>query len=313
MFGLGKQANAASATVTTTPASAGSPLLRIGIYYDGSFLHHVSCYYKFVHERRQRLSMPGLQEYIRAKAAEFEGVDRQHARVVAAHYFRGRFPAPLSQANDKLYSERLFDDVLIGEGIQMHYMPVSGNREMGIDVALALECFDEASRGIFDVVAIVAGDGDFAPLAQRLARMGIRVMVVGWTFEYTDAQNGGLHQTTTSMRLISEATYPVPMHDAMNAPADTTDPLLRQLFVEGGQVPPPADSKRPDGSFVGIICSLKDGFGFINCEAYPNNIFFHYSALAEGKFSDLVEGDNVSFRVENGERGELATNVKKLS
>lgn len=308
MFGIGKQSN------TTTPAvtsGAGTPLLRIGIFYDGSFLHHVSSYYKFVHERRQRLSMPGLQEFIRAKAAEFEGVDRRHARIVASHYFRGRFPAPLSQANDKLYSERLFDDVLIGEGIQMHYMPVSGNREMGIDVALALECFDESSRGIFDVVALVAGDGDFAPLAQRLSRMGVRVMVVGWTFEYTDAQNGGLHQTTTSMRLISEATYPIAMHEAMNAPVDTPDPLLRQLFVEGAQQASEA-GRRPDGSYTGVVCSLKDGFGFINCDAYPNNIFFHYTALVDGKFSDLAEGDNVVFKVENGERGELATNVKKL-
>ena len=70
--------------------------------------------------------------------------------------------------------------------------------------------------------------------------------------------------------------------------------------------------RRADGSFTGVVCSLKDGFGFINCVEDPDNIFFHYSALVDGKFNDLVEGDTVSFTVENGERGELATNVKKL-
>ena len=304
MFGKSKQNN-------DSGVAAGARILRVGVFYDGSFLHHVSNYYKFVHERRQRLSMLGLQEFIRVKAAEFEGVEKSRSHIVSAHFFRGRFPAPLSQANDKLYPERLFDDVLINEGIAMNYMPVSGNREVGIDVAMALECYEEATRGMFDIVALVAGDGDFVPLAVKLNRLGIRVMVVGWTFEYTDAQNGGTHQTTTSMRLISEATYPIAMHEAMNAPVDTPDPLLRQLFVEGAQQASEA-GRRPDGSYTGVVCSLKDGFGFINCDAYPNNIFFHYTALVDGKFSDLAEGDNVVFKVENGERGELATNVKKL-
>ena len=305
MFGKSKQNN-------DSGVAAGARILRVGVFYDGSFLHHVSNYYKFVHERRQRLSMLGLQEFIRVKAAEFEGVEKSRSHIVSAHFFRGRFPAPLSQANDKLYPERLFDDVLINEGIAMNYMPVSGNREVGIDVAMALECYEEATRGMFDIVALVAGDGDFVPLAVKLNRLGIRVMVVGWTFEYTDAQNGGTHQTTTSMRLFSEATYPVEMHELMNSSTDSSDPLLRQLFVEAVPQTQATGERRADGSFTGVVCSLKDGFGFINCVEYPDNIFFHYSALVDGKFDDLVEGDTVSFTVENGERGELATNVKKL-
>ena len=65
MFGKSKQNN-------DSGVAAGARILRVGVFYDGSFLHHVSNYYKFVHERRQRLSMLGLQEFIRVKAAEFE-------------------------------------------------------------------------------------------------------------------------------------------------------------------------------------------------------------------------------------------------
>lgn len=293
------------------PANA-SRCLRIGVFYDGSFLHHVSNYYKFVHERRQRISIPGLQEYIRSKAAEFEGVRPEFAHIVDSHFFRGRFSAQLSQANDKLYAERLFDDILISEGIAMHYMPVSGNKETGVDVALSLECFDGAMRGMYDVVALVAGDGDFVSLVRRLNRLGVRVMLLGWTFEYTDTQNGGTHQTTTSMRLINESTYPVPMHEVMNSPADTRDPLIRQLFVEPVPQPTKDDVDLPAGHLTGMVCSLKDGFGFICCNEYPNNLFFHYSAVVDGKFDDLIEGDRVSFLVETGERGDLATSVRKM-
>lgn len=294
----------------TKPVSG--ELLRIGVFYDGSFLHHVSNYYKYVHERRQRISIPGLQEFIRVKAAEMEGVDKSCARIVDSHFFRGRFSAQLSQANDKLYAERLFDDILISENITMHYMPISSNKESGVDVSLSLECYEGACRGMYDVVALIAGDGDFVPLVTKLNRLGVRVMLIGWTFEYTDQQNGGTHQTTTSMRLISESTYPIAMQEVMNAPQDTRDPLVRQLFVEVITQPAVSEGRKADGSLTGMVCSLKDGFGFICCAEYPNNIFFHYSAVVEGKFDDLIEGDQVSFLVENGERGELATNVRKI-
>lgn len=310
MFGFGK--NAADAAAEMAGTAGASKVLRVGVYYDGSFLHHVSNYYKYVHERKQRLSLPGLQEFIRAKAAQFEGVENNYAHVVDSHFFRGRFSAQLSQANDKLYLERLFDDVLISEGIAMHYMPVIGNRECGIDVSLALECYERATQGIYDVVALVAGDGDFVPLVTKLNRLGIRVMIVGWTFEYTDSQNGGTHQTTTSQRLIAEATYPVAMHEIMDSPANDNDPLVRRLFVEAAPLPQKIEERRAEGFLTGIVCSMKDGFGFIYCSEYPNNIFFHYTAVTDGKFDDLTEGDNVSFKVETGDRGELATNVRKI-
>ena len=292
----------------------GEKCLRVGVFIDGSFLHHVSNYYKYINERRQRISIPGLQEYIRVKAAELEGVDRQYVHIVDSHFFRWRFSAKLSQANDKLYSERLFDDILISSNVQPHYMPISGNKETGVDVALALECLEGAMNGMYDVVALVAGDGDFVPLVVKLKRLGVRVLLAGWTFEYTDPQNGGTHQTTTSMRLIDEVTYPLAMQDVMNTPVTSRDPLVRQLFVE--LIPQPQSGGVAEvagnGSLIGMVCSLKDGFGFICCNEYPNNIFFHYSAVVDGKFDDLIEGDNVAFSVETGERGELATNVRKI-
>lgn len=50
------------------------------------------------------------------------------------------------------------------------------------------------------------------------------------------------------------------------------------------------------------------GFGFISPEE-GNDVFVHISALPEG--TELQEGDEVTFDVEQGDRGPKAVNVQK--
>lgn len=50
------------------------------------------------------------------------------------------------------------------------------------------------------------------------------------------------------------------------------------------------------------------GFGFITPEE-GKDVFVHQSALAEG--TTLSEGDEVTFDIEEGEKGPKAVNVKK--
>ena len=60
----------------------------------------------------------------------------------------------------------------------------------------------------------------------------------------------------------------------------------------------------------GSIVRLQDkGFGFIKPEDGEKDVFFHASAIVEGSFDDLKEGDTVTFDVEEGPKGPAATNV----
>ena len=45
---------------------ANNKLTRIGIFYDGNFFSHVSNYYLYHHERRARINITGLHEFIGA-------------------------------------------------------------------------------------------------------------------------------------------------------------------------------------------------------------------------------------------------------
>jgi CspA family cold shock protein len=53
------------------------------------------------------------------------------------------------------------------------------------------------------------------------------------------------------------------------------------------------------------------GFGFISGDS-GDDIFVHYSSIAGNGFKSLLEGDSVSFEIEDGEKGLKAVNVVKL-
>jgi cold shock protein len=61
----------------------------------------------------------------------------------------------------------------------------------------------------------------------------------------------------------------------------------------------------------GQIKKLTDkGFGFITAAGQEKDLFFHSTALVGVQFSELHEGDTVSFEVENSPKGMNAVNVK---
>ncbi|MBI4826051.1 MAG: cold-shock protein [Thermodesulfovibrionia bacterium] len=53
------------------------------------------------------------------------------------------------------------------------------------------------------------------------------------------------------------------------------------------------------------------GFGFITQENGPD-VFAHYSEIQGEGFKTIMEGDSVSFEVEQGDKGPKATNIKKI-
>lgn len=62
---------------------------------------------------------------------------------------------------------------------------------------------------------------------------------------------------------------------------------------------------------TGVIKSLTDkGFGFIKIEGQEKDLFFHSNALVGVLYSELREGQAVSFDQEQSPKGMNAVNVR---
>jgi cold shock CspA family protein/uncharacterized LabA/DUF88 family protein len=242
-----------------------------------------------------------------------EETKKNLCQIVDAHYFRGRLNAQeASQKGNLLYYDRVFDDILMSEGVITHYLPVKtyfGNKQdREINVWLAMEAFELAIYKRFDVIVLIASDGDYVPLVRKLNSLGTRVMILSWDFEFVNDE-GQRVVTKTSQDLIKEVSYPISMHEMIDNGLLDEDEMISKLFVQSStskfMLNKVNEDIMPEGTekHYGNILSLKTGFGFIKYP--PNNLFFHYGNLVETDFNDLKEGDPVEFVITYNEKGEM--------
>lgn len=296
--------------------------LRVGIFYDGNFLLHTSNYYNYIHSQRSRLSISGLHSFILKKAAKEEDTDVRRCQIVESHYFRGRInAAEAAQRGNQLYNDRVFEDILMAEGIQTHYLPLRNfqgkKEERGIDVWLSLEVFEFALREKIDVAVLIISDTDYAPLLRKLSSLGVRTMLLSWEFDYIN-DDGVKVVTKTSHELLQLANYPVAMHEEIEKGLKKRNGDITALFVDsdssnGGEkyVEQANETPLSGETEISEILNIKNGYGFVK---YPNNnLFFHSLDVVDGDFYDLAPGDTVEFTIaKNHLKQDVAKNVRKI-
>jgi cold shock CspA family protein/uncharacterized LabA/DUF88 family protein len=246
-----------------------------------------------------------LHDFIRSEVATLTKTDIRQCRIIDAHYFKGRSSA--RELGEKVQSERVFEDILMRENIVTHYLPLrfgdNSVQEKGIDVWLALEAYELSVYKHFDILVLVAGDGDYVPLVRKLHTVGTQVMLIFWDFSYHN-ENGDVVETKTSRQLQEEVFFAVPMHQKIE---QNNDEYTKELFVPEksyDKIPASFSYKSEDDTgeereeFISSVFSINpNGFGFIKDED-RNNIFFHYSRVTNCDFPDLKFGMKVKYTVE---------------
>ncbi len=297
----------------------GNKAIKVGVFYDGSYFTHVSNYYNYVHGHRRRLHIGGVHDFIKHTIAQHEATRPSLCHIVEAHFFRGRFSA--KEANEKpnqLYYDRIFDDVLMYNGVRTHYLPVKDlqgrKREKGIDVLMALETYELCMLKKLDLAVLVTSDGDHVALVRKLHGLGCKTMLLGWDFEFTDQETGEVEYTKTSSDLWNEVSYPLPMHDLIDEGLREDDEVVRDMFVQRDNAPEPSgnytapivDEERHQST----VMSLMNGYGFIR---FPdNNLFFRHDDLVDIAFEDLAINDVLEFNVAVNNKGQrVAKNIAR--
>ncbi|MCG7405034.1 MULTISPECIES: NYN domain-containing protein [Caballeronia] len=296
---------------------AARQLTKIGVFYDGNYFDRVSKYYNHQHEKKAWISIPGLHEYIRYKVADEEAVDIGNCQVIDAHYFRGRFSAQKSKekGGDAFYYDRVVDDMLMRENVTAHYLPMNfAGKEKGIDVWLALEAFDLSIHKHFDVVVLIASDSDYVPLVRKLKTLGIRVMIVTWTFTQS-VSNGDAKPERPSTMLLKEVSYRISMSEVIDKMDETRGDerdVLSDLFQRRRDRQPNSGTPEADRK-MGTIESLTEKYGYIRPEHGLKKLYFYYSALSDADSDELEVGMEVSYLEGMGQKGLFARKVRTVS
>lgn len=206
-------------------------LVKIGVFIDGGYFSRVNDHYAYSHEKHLRIDVGELLAFIRESAATRLGV--KYCHIIDAHFFRGRFSAKSAEEENRLYGDRVFDEVLMRNGIQTHHLPIKDiggkKREKGVDVLFALEAFELCILKRFDVTVLITGDADYIPLLPKLHTLGSRTMLLGWDLDHID-KDGKDWSIKTSRELRGHATHNINMHEEM----ENEEVLNRLLRVNNG-------------------------------------------------------------------------------
>lgn len=257
-----------------------------------------------------------MHEFIRAEISNVTGKDIRLCQIVDAHYFKGRHSALESDSRNTLYGERVFDDILMYENVTSHYLPLRYDTtgrptEKGIDVWLALEAYELAIYKRFDILVLIASDGDYVPLVRKLNTVSTQVMLISWDFKYMD-EHGKTRETRTSQQLLEEVSFPIAMHEKIESRISNSDILIKNLFVENTKKKQNNKDEKSTINHIGenvnitnfkesTILSVHNGYGFIKEGA--NNVFFYYTTLENKNFNDIESGMKVKYIAELDEKG----------
>ncbi|NQW30622.1 MAG: NYN domain-containing protein [Ignavibacteria bacterium] len=291
---------------------------KIGVFIDGNFFIQVNSFYAFHHKCRNRINVRGLFDFIERTISEKENTPLERTKIVESHFFRMRVSANEAQnRGNLLYYDRVLEDVLSWQAITTHFLPMkfgtNKNEVKPIDVAIALEAYEQATLKELDVVVLIASDVTFTPLVRKLNTLGARVMLLTWAFEYTDRDGMNFSQGLWP-ELLKECSYPMLMHELIDAGLEENDPKIKSLFVRTNATSKFDDAKFDDAELNGDqleseVFLLKNNYGFIRHQ--PANLFFHQSDLVETSFDDIQIGDPVQFSIGLNSNGdEVAKNVR---
>ncbi len=256
-------------------------IVRIGVFYDGTWFAYLSDFYATAHRRAARISLDGLHDALRWYVHTQTGRPLEECVVAEAHYVRGRIETPAAS----------FDAVLASTGVTRHDMPLHGGKEKGVDVHLALEAWDRATTVPLDWVVLLTGDADFAPLVTRLTARGVHVVLPVVDVRAGDGVPAWTPRTAAPLRAATPFT---PGFDDLFAPADRPGYPLRGAFVRSSEaVASPVGT--PRGRRRGTVATWRSGqsHGFIT-DSKGGSWFVSRDDLPEG-LTLLLAGTPVSF------------------
>jgi uncharacterized LabA/DUF88 family protein len=163
-------------------------LLRIAVFYDGTYFHKAQNH--FYKQKLGWLSFPRFHKFLEGYVKEKIQGDFEY-KVIYSSWYQGLFPtSDNDKSNNNLKKDRDIHHDLMHAGIEAKFQPMSSeSKEKGVDVAMAIDIFENCLASIFDVAILVTGDGDFVPLVRALKKYSVSIINAHFKYEEGNSNN----------------------------------------------------------------------------------------------------------------------------
>lgn len=206
--------------------SAESNAFKVGFFVDGFTLRKVNEYYRNQVPECNGINLLGLKNWAAAQASRYFWAGCS-IEMMSHYYHPYRNP---EEDNDFRHRGMMFfSGELAKAGFGVHFAEVNYVKNLCPNMALKEDVLLYAQYKQLDALILASTQGQFAGLPERLARMNVPTLLLGWNFTYCN-QNREVHWHTDK-DLRRESTYYIPMERVMEKNRASRDVLTRELFL----------------------------------------------------------------------------------
>lgn len=218
--------------------------MRIAVYIEGAYFTKINMYYRYYNPIKSSMTFNGLFDFFKSEIALGFNIPYADCTICDSQWYRGRFST--AQIEKKYYedsarlkqfsNERKMSDLFMYQGIKQNYYPVQINPKTGqasdsiVSMYLLADVMDAAFRDEFDAVILLLGDVSYIPLVKKLNKLGKKVILPVWNFEYTDQESGSTQTTRSSQTLVNEASYSIFMDELLSDSNEESEKLIKMIF-----------------------------------------------------------------------------------
>lgn len=172
--------------------------LRVGFFLDGYTLKKVNEYYRVHHRYHANLDFRGLKSWVQLQVHRYFNKSNRVVALETHYYHPQRNPHIYGRGAKGVFK---LEFELLNAGYQVHYSDhVEEDGHLGPNMGLVEDAQMFAAYCEMNAVVLLSTQGQYAPLVDRLQKMGIPVLLLGWSFQYPKDNHLVHWKTDTCLR-----------------------------------------------------------------------------------------------------------------
>lgn len=177
-------------------------VLRVGFFLDGYTLKKVNEYYLKYHKFHSRLDFRELKGWVRDYVMRLFGREGGIVELESHYYHPYERSFDVAEPTEENGLDRLEKQLMLA-GFEVHYNASADAKKLGPNMQLVEDAYLYAYYRKIDVLVLLSTQGQYSSLPERLKRVGVPMLLLGWNFDYERGNTKVFWRTDSCLRELS--------------------------------------------------------------------------------------------------------------